>query len=171
MTDAFPSTSPDSENALEPLQDSIEDRSVIVDALEVEPVPATTSEERTWASLAHLSYFLNLVSGFFGILAALIIYLVYQNRSRYIAYHALQSTIFQLIFWAGAGLIASLVWIVTIPLMAILIGFCLLPIAILISLIPLAAMIYSVIGAVKTGQGEDFRYWGVGDWVRKTLTG
>jgi hypothetical protein len=171
MTDDLSIVDPNPEDQPEESQPPLADRAVIVNEFEVVHVPSTTSEERTWASLAHLSFFLNLITGFFGVLAALIIYLVYQNRSRYIAYHALQATIFQLIFWAGAGFFISLVWLVTIPLMAILIGFCLLPIAILISLIPIAAMVYAVIGAVKTGQGEDFRYWLVGDWVRKTLTG
>jgi uncharacterized Tic20 family protein len=130
-----------------------------------------TSEERTWASLAHLSILLNLITGFLGIVAALIIYLVYQNRSRYVAYQALQSLIFQLIFWAGAGLLAGALWAITIPLMLILVGCCLLPLTIFISLIPLAAMVYGVIAGIQTGQGEDFKYWLVGDWVRGTLTG
>jgi len=129
-----------------------------------------TAEERTWASLAHLSILLNLITGFLGIVAALIIYLVYQNRSRYVAYHALQSLVFQLIFWAGAGLLAGALWVITIPLMLILVGCCLLPFTILISIIPLAAMVYGVIAAVQTGQGEDFQYWLIGGWVRGTLT-
>ena len=130
-----------------------------------------TSEERTWASLAHLSILLNLVTGFLGVVAALIVYLVYKDRSRYVAYHALQSFVFQLIFWAGAGLMVGVVWGLTIPLMLLLVGFCLLPIAILVSVIPIAAMIYGVIGAIQTNQGQDFQYWLVGSWVRGTLTG
>jgi len=131
---------------------------------------APSSEERTWSMLAHLSILLNLVSGILGVLAALVIYLVYKDRSRYVAYHALQSLLFQLIFWVGAGLLATFAWIVTVTLMVVLVGFCLLPFAILISLIPLAALVYGLIGAIKTSQGEDFRYWLVGDWVRGTLT-
>lgn len=130
-----------------------------------------TSEERTWAMLAQLSNLLNLITGFLGILVALIIYFVYKDKSRYVAYQSLQSAIFQAVFWASAGLIAGLIWALTIPLMVVLVGCCLLPIAILISLVPLASMIYSVIGAIKTNQGEDFQYWLVGSWVRGTLTG
>lgn len=130
-----------------------------------------TSEERTWASLAHLSILLNLVTGFLGVAAALIIYLVYKDRSHYVGYHALQSLIFQSIFWAGAGLLAGIIWTVTILSIVVLVGFCLLPIAILISVIPLGAMVYGVIGAIQTNQGQDFQYWLVGSWVRGTLAG
>ena len=130
-----------------------------------------TSEERTWASLAHLSILLNLITGFLGIIAALIIYLIYQDRSRYVAYHALQSLIFQLVFWAGAGLVAGALWAITIPLMFVLVGCCLLPAAILVTFVPVAAMVFGGVGAIKTNQGQDFQYWLVGSWVRGTLTG
>ena len=130
-----------------------------------------TSDERTWACLAHLSILLNLITGFLGILAALIIYLIYRDRSRYVAYHALQSLIFQLVFWAGAGLVAAVLWVITIPLIFVLVGLCLLPAAILVTFVPVGAMVFGVIGAIKTNQGEDFKYWLVGSWVRGTLTG
>jgi uncharacterized protein len=44
-----------------------------------------------------------------------------------------------------------------------------LPFACLISLLPVASLVYGVIGAIQTSQGQDFRYWLVGDWVRGTL--
>lgn len=47
-----------------------------------------TPEERQMAMLAHLSVLLNLVSGLGGPIAALILYLVYRERSRPIAFHA-----------------------------------------------------------------------------------
>ena len=56
--------------------------------------PLSPSDERTWAMFAHLSILINLISGFLGLLAALIIYLVYKDRSRYVAYHSLQSLFF-----------------------------------------------------------------------------
>ncbi len=130
-----------------------------------------SSEERTWACLAHLSILLNLITGFLGIVTALIIYLVYRDRSRYVAYQAMQSLVFQLIFWAGMGVLAGILWVITVPLLFILVGFCLLPIAILVSIAPLGAMVYGVVAAIQCNQGEDFRYWLVGDWTRGTLTG
>ena len=43
------------------------------------PEPLSPSDERTWAIIAHLSVFVNLVSGFFGPVVPLIIYLVYKG--------------------------------------------------------------------------------------------
>ena len=31
------------------------------------------------------------------------------------------------------------------------------------------APIYGIVGAVQTSQGQDFKYWIVGDWARGTL--
>jgi len=133
--------------------------------------PLTPSEERTWAMLAHLSILLNLVTGLLGLVGALIIYLVYQNRSRYVAYHALQSLIFQSIAWLGGGILTAVTWAITGVLSAILIGLLCIPIALVISLIPLGGVVYGIVGGIQCSQGQDFRYWLVGDWVRGTLTG
>jgi len=121
--------------------------------------------------LAHLSILLNLVTGLLGLVGALIIYLVYQNRSRYVAYHALQSLIFQLIAWLGGGILTGVAWAITGVLSAILVGLLCIPLALVISLIPLGGIVYGIIGGIQCSQGQDFRYWLVGDWVRETLTG
>ena len=55
----------------------------------------SAQDERTWSVLAHLSMFLNLLTGFLGPVAALIIYLVYKDRSPRVAFHALQSMWYQ----------------------------------------------------------------------------
>lgn len=135
------------------------------------PAPLTPTDERTWAMLAHLSVLLNLVTGLLGPVGALIIYLVYKDRSRYVAYHSLQSFIFQLIAWVGGGILTAVAWTITGVLSAILIGLLCIPIALVISVIPLGAIIYGIIGGIQCNQGQDFRYWLVGDWVRETLTG
>jgi len=129
------------------------------------------SEERTWAMIAHLSILLNLFTAVLGPLVALIIYLVYQDKSRYVAYQSMQAFLFQLIWWIGGGVIVAVAWVITGLLSFLLIGLCLIPFTILISLIPLAALVYGVIAAIKTNQGDDFRYWLIGNWVRGTLTG
>lgn len=137
----------------------------------VTPLPLSPSEERTWSMLAHLSILINLVSGFLGPVVALVIYLVFKDRSRYVAYQSLQSFLLQLIAWVGGGIITGIAWTITGILSAVLIGLCLIPLAIAISAIPLASLVYGIIGAIKTNQGEDFRYWLIGDWVRGTLEG
>jgi uncharacterized protein len=135
------------------------------------PAPLSPSDERMWAMLAHLSVLLNLVTGFLGPVAALIIYLVYRDRSRYVAYQSMQSFVMQLVYWIGGGILAGVFWTITGILSAVIIGICLIPIALLISVLPLAALVYGIIGAVQTNQGQDFKYWLVGDWVRSTYTG
>jgi uncharacterized Tic20 family protein len=135
------------------------------------PNQLSPSDERTWAMVAHLSVLANLVTGFLGPVAVLVIYLVYKDRSRYVGYHSLQSFVFQLIWWVGGGALTAIAWTISGVLAAILIGCLLMPIAVLISLIPLCALIYGVIGAIQCSQGQDFKYWLIGDWVRGTLTG
>jgi uncharacterized Tic20 family protein len=136
-------------------------------------VPVTSSlspsDERTWAMLAHLSILLNLVTGFLGVIAALLIYLVYKDRSRYVAYQSMQAFLFQLIWWFGGGLLTGFAWAVTGIFSAILIGILFIPLACIISLIPLAALAYGIVGAVECNNGRDFRYWLIGDWVRGEL--
>lgn len=143
---------------------------------QIPPVPPAVSmlspsDERTWAMLAHLSVLLNLVTGLLGPVAALIIYLVYKDRSRYVAYQSLQSFVFQLIWWVGGGALVGVAWAITGVLSAVLIGLLCIPIALLLTVLPLVAVVYGVIGAVQCSQGRDFRYWLVGDWVRGTLVG
>jgi uncharacterized Tic20 family protein len=57
----------------------------------------TTSDERTWALAVHLSAFVVPVFG------PLLAYLVKKDESPYIAYHALQAGIFQVVSWAITG--------------------------------------------------------------------
>ncbi|MCC6147599.1 MAG: DUF4870 domain-containing protein [Anaerolineaceae bacterium] len=134
------------------------------------PLPLSPSDERTWSMLAHLSVLINLVSGFLGPVTALVIYLVFRDRSRYVAYQSLQALLLQLIVWLGGGLLAGVAWAITGILSAVLVGLCLIPFALVLSAIPLAALVYGVIGGIQTSQGQDFRYWLIGDWVRDTLT-
>jgi uncharacterized protein len=133
------------------------------------PAPISASSEHTWAMLAHLSILLNLFTGFLGAVVALVIYLAYKDRSRYIAYQSMQAFVFQLVFFIGIGALAALFWVVSLALSIVLIGCCLIPFAFLVSLIPIVATVYGVIGAIQTSQGDDFRYWLVGDWTRGTL--
>lgn len=135
------------------------------------PEPLSPSDEKTWAMVSHLSVLVNLVSGFLGPVIALIIYLMFKDRSRYVAYHSLQSLIFQLIWWVGGGILAGFMWALGGVLSAVLVGLLCLPLACVLSLIPVGSLIYGVIGGVQTGQGQDFKYWLIGDWVRGTLTG
>ena len=133
------------------------------------PQPLSQTDERTWAMLAHLSILVNLFTGIFGPLVALVIFLVFSARSKYVAYHAMQSFLIQLAFWYGLGVM----WALVGTLSAILIGIVLIPFACVLTPFFLVGMaiapIYGIIGAIKTSQGEDFKYWLVGDWARGIL--
>jgi len=133
------------------------------------PQPLSAADERTWAMMAHLSVLLNLITGFLGVAAALVIYLVYKDRSRYVAYQAMQAFLFQLIFWAGGGLLIGIMWAVVGALSAILIGILMVPFALILTfvflLFPLVALVYGVVGGIQCSNGEDFRYWLVSDWA------
>jgi uncharacterized Tic20 family protein len=133
------------------------------------PRMLTQSEENTWAMIAHLSILVNLFTAFLGPVIALIIYLVFRDRSRYVAYQSMQAFLFQLIFWIGGGLLIGLMWTVVGVLAVVLIGLCLIPVALLVTLVPVVALGYGIVGGIQTAQGEDFRYWLVGDWTRELI--
>ena len=147
------------------------DKSVSVNPApqQVVATPLSPADERTWAMLAHLSVLLNLVTGFLGVGVALLIYFIYKERSRYVAYQAMQAFLFQLIFWAGGGLLIGAMWAVVGALSAILIGILLIPFAVVLTLLflvmPVVALVYGVIGSIQCSNGEDFRYWLIGDWA------
>jgi uncharacterized Tic20 family protein len=135
------------------------------------PAPLSLEEERQWAMIAHLGVLVNLVSGFLGPLVPLAIYMIYKDRSRYVAYQSLQALIFQLIWWVGGGIIAGVVWAITGVLSTVLIGLLCIPFACVFSAMPLVALGYGIYGGIQTSQGQDFKYWLVGDWMRNTLIG
>lgn len=137
------------------------------------PQPLSPADERLWAMLAHLSVLLNLVTGFLGVAAALVIYLVYRDRSRYVAYQSLQALLFQAIFWAGGGVLIGLIWGFVGILSALIIGIILIPFALIATLVlalfPLIAVVYGIVGGIQCNNGEDFRYWLIGDWALNIL--
>src|SRR5690606_32183368 len=128
--------------------------------------PLSPSEERQWAMIAHLGVLVNLFSGILGPLVPLIIFMVFKDRSRYVAYHSLQGLIFQIIWWVGGGVLAGVAWTVTGTLSAVVIGLLCIPFACIISAMPLVALGYGVYAGIQTNQGQDFKYWLIGDWVR-----
>ena len=110
-----------------------------------------TQEERTWSVMSHLSMFLNLLTGFLGPVAALIIWLVYKDRSRKVAFHALQSMWYQV----GWLVILAVGWTVTGLLTMILIGFLLIPVMAVVSVLP---FVHAAYAAYRVSKGEEYRY-------------
>jgi uncharacterized protein len=103
--------------------------------------------ERTWSVLAHLSTFLNLFTGFLGPVAAFVIWLVYRDDSPTVARHALRSVFYQ-VAWLTAIFIG---WTVTFALMAILVGFLLVPVMAVVTLAPFVQASYEAYIAYRDG--------------------
>lgn len=117
-------------------------------------------DENTWSVLAHLSVFLNLVTGFLGPVAALVIWLMYRDRSPRVSFHALQSLWYQ-VAWA---VILAVGWTVAGLLTIILVGFLLFPVMIVLTFVPFVHMGYA---AYKVSQGVDYRYPWVADLLER----
>ena len=118
----------------------------------------SAQNERTWSILAHLSILLNLISGLGGPVAAFIIWLVYKDRSQKVAFHALQSLWYQ-VAWI---VILSVGWFITVVLMIVVIGFLLVPVMAIASVVPFVHQCYA---AYKVSQGVDYRYPIIADMV------
>ena len=124
-------------------------------------------DERTWSIVAHLS----VLAGLVGLmpLGALIIWLVYKDRSRRVGFHALQALWYQLawvVIWVVASIIGVILIIVTLGLGIILVA----PVGLLLWLAPLVHGCYA---AYKVSKGVDYRYPFVADRIdggaRRTL--
>jgi uncharacterized protein len=118
----------------------------------------SAQDERTWSMVAHLSILLDLITAIGGPIAALVIWLVYKDRSQKVAFHALQSLWYQV---AWIVIIFAYVIVSTI-LTVVIIGifmFFLLP---LIALIPIVHQCYA---AYKVYQGVDYRYPVIADMI------
>lgn len=114
-------------------------------------VVMSAQDERTWSVLAHLSMFLNLVTGFLGPVVALIIYVVYKDRSQKVAFNALQSMWYQI----GWLIILALGWAATTLLLVVVIGFVLIPVMAIVSVVP---FVHAGYAAFRVSKGEEYRY-------------
>jgi uncharacterized Tic20 family protein len=117
-------------------------------------------DERTWSALAHLSIFLNLVTGFLGPVAALGVWLFYRDRSSKVAFQALQSMWYQ-VAWLVI-LVAG--WTVTGILTVVLIGFLLMPAMALISVVP---FVHGAYAAYRVNRDGEYRYPFIADMIER----
>lgn len=116
------------------------------------------SDEKTWSVLSHLSIFLNLFTGFLGPVAAFIIWLIYKDRSSKVAFHALQSLWYQ-VAWI---VILAVGWTISMALTVILVGFLLIPLMAILTVVP---FVHAAYAAYKVNQGVDYRYLWIADMV------
>jgi uncharacterized protein len=116
-------------------------------------LPGTMSleGERTLSTVAHLTTFLNIFTGFLGPVAAFVLWLVYRDDSPTVAAHAMRSVLYQVV-WLTAIFVG---WSVTFALMAILVGFLLVPIMLLVTLGPFVQASYEAYVAYR-GAGRRY---------------
>ena len=116
-------------------------------------LPGTMSleGERTLSTVAHLTTFLNIFTGFLGPVAAFVLWLVYRDDSPPVAAHAMRSVLYQVV-WLTAIFVG---WSVTFALMAILVGFLLVPIMLLVTLGPFVQASYEAYTAYR-GAGRRY---------------
>ena len=121
-------------------------------------VGMSAQDERTWSMLAHLSVLLDIVTGIGGPIAALVIWLVYKDKSQRVAFHALQSLWYQ-VAWI---VILAVGWFVTAILSLIFIGLLLIPVMLVATVVPFVHQCYA---AYKVYQGVDYRYPIIADMI------
>lgn len=119
-----------------------------------------TSDERTWAMLAHLGALAGLVLslGALGWVVPLVIWLLYRNRSPFVAFHALEELLFQIAWFV----ILAIGWIVTGILTLLIVGLLLIPVMIVLYFVPI---VWSIVAAVRALGGEWYAYPVVGRWA------
>ena len=137
-----------------------------------------TSDEQTWAALAHASALLSLFTGAGGIIAAAVIWLTQKDKSAWVGFHGLQSLIFQAAIMIITVLLVGIVWVVGFAVSFLTIGigtFVAVPVMILVFFGGFALMgggtFYCLYGAYQIYQGREFRYIWIGDWVQQRFMG
>ncbi len=118
----------------------------------------SAQDERMWSMLAHLSVLVSIITGIGGPIAALVIWLVYKDKSQRVAFHALQSLWYQVVWIVIIFAYVIVSTILTFVVIGIFMFF-LLPV---IALVPIAHQCYA---AYKVNQGVDYRYPVIADMV------
>ncbi len=126
---------------------------------------AISSDERLWAMLAHLSGLLGWAMARGQYLAPLIIFLVYRERSRFVAYHAMQQRLFQVFLLAVCIALA----IAGVVMGVITCGFGLVLVIPLLLALAIYALVYIIWAAIEAYNGKWFRISLVGDWARSVV--
>jgi uncharacterized protein len=119
------------------------------------------ADEKLWGMLAHLLTLLGYIVMLGQYIAPLVIYLVYKDRSQFVAFHALQALFFQLLALA-VSVALILFSIVTLGLGVLLA----VPLAIALAI---AVLVYTIIAAIQANNGVWYELPIVGRWARNTL--
>ena len=100
-------------------------------------------EERTWGMIAHLAPF---AGGLIGLpfVGALVVFLMYKDRSPFVRRHALESLNFQITLRIG--------YIISAVLILVLVGF------VLLGILAIASIVLQIMAAVAANRGDEYRY-------------
>ena len=173
------------ERVVEPAEEPVVE---LEEPTKLEPRTVPTRDDLTMAALAHASILITFIIGvgsgglgaILGVLIPLGIWYSYRDKSVYTANQALHATVYQVVCvlavltLAVVGAILLVVgWTVSGALVAVIIGLCLMPFALLVTLLfvaavlvlPIVQLVYGLYAAYETYQGRDFRYRWVADWV------
>jgi len=140
-----------------------------------------TQDEKVLAGLAHGSILLGVfTSGFGGMIAALIIWLVQKDKSPYVAFQALQALIYQGVIFL-LTMMAFCCWgalwmlMVLPPLFANPGAYDYAPpagmwVGLALMVVPFAiwglTLLYGLLGAARCLGGHDFKYIIIGNWIK-----
>jgi len=117
-------------------------------------LPATTSEERTWAILGHLAAIIAAVisAGWLSFVGPLVIWVLYKDRSAFVRQAAAGSFNFNLAVWAA--IIVGWIMFFTVILI---------PVAIIVWIVAvIAAVAFHIKAALAANRGELYDYpWGI----------
>ncbi len=113
------------------------------------------SEERQWGMLAHILTLAVAYLTSFGWLCALIIYMSYKDKSKFVAFHALQSLYFQIAVFVA--------WVITVILCFVLVGFFLIPVVVL------GSIIFPILAGLAANRGELYEYPLLGKMARNSV--
>ena len=153
-----------------------------------------SDDERLWAAVVHASAWVTFLGGIatigtiipVSIFIPLAVYFLFRRRSDYVAFHALQAFVIQLIGTVGAAVLlfaGGMVWgvgmIAALFSLLIAVGFVLVPVwalvgvalLLIVLLMPLAMVIFGTIAAVATFNGADYHYPYIARWVDRQLAG
>lgn len=158
-----------------------------------ESISDLTDDERLWATIAHMSFWLTVVTAIFTegwsvlgmAFVPLVIYFSFRDKSDFVAFHALQAFAAQVIGtlgWVVLLVIGSIVFSIAITLAGlasvVLIGI---PFVIVFSLlfvvfvlamlaVPVVVFILSLIGGINAYNGNDFRYPIIAQWIDRQVS-
>ena len=117
----------------------------------VSPQSGVSSEERTWALVAHLSALSVYLTGFGMILGPLVVWLIVKDSKPFAAQEAKEALNFN-ISWMLWGIVWGIASFVLLP---VLVGFVMF---FAFAIFPIIWTILCIIAAIKANEGVSYRY-------------